>query len=145
MQSKLYVTHNEGYFSMLLFEDIHIISYVCSPFKVLAGNFNFIFQSLLPQFFKGLPNCLWTCRVPPLDIGNRVTVGRPRTYRDREKSAFGFNVVLPNYLKPVGVVQIHGQQTDITKYRNVLMMQLKCFIFLQFLIYSKLTAKLTTY
>ena len=41
----------------------------------------------------------------------------------------------------VGVVQICCRQTDTTKYRNVLMMQLKCFVFLEFLIYSKLTSK----
>ena len=40
--------------------------------------------------------------VPLLDMGNNVTVGRPKTYCDRdydcdhEKSAFGFNAVLPN-------------------------------------------------
>ena len=38
--------------------------------------------------------------VPSPDRGNRVAVGRSRTWRDcdrdREKSALGFNAVLPN-------------------------------------------------
>ena len=36
--------------------------------------------------------------VPPPNIGNRVAVGKPRAYRDRdlEKSALGSDAVLPN-------------------------------------------------
>ena len=32
----------------------------------------------------------------PPDMENCIAVGRPRTYRDCEKSALGFNAVLPN-------------------------------------------------
>ena len=62
------------------------------------------------------------------DMRNRIAVGKPRTYRDRdcdrEKSALGFNADLLNSNSghAVGAVQIPGRQTDITKCRNVLMM-----------------------
>ena len=51
--------------------------------------------------------------VPPPDIGNRVAVGKLRAYRDREKSALGSNMVLPNNSNrghAVGAVKIHGRQ-----------------------------------
>ena len=53
--------------------------------------------------------------VPPPDMGNRVAVGRPRTYRDRdrERSTLSFNAVLPYQLKLR--LAWCGRQTDITK------------------------------
>ena len=67
--------------------------------------------AFVQEQFQGFVNdlieiCCWrqpqhmNITVPPLDIGNRVAVGRPRTYRDRdrnrEKSSLGVDAVLPN-------------------------------------------------
>ena len=48
-----------------------------------------------------------------------------------------------NRRHPAGAVQIRDQQTNMTKCRNVSIMQPTCSAFLEFLIYSRLTSKLT--
>ena len=130
--------------------------------KISICNFLSFFKIDYPNFpnsasYENEILSLYWCTVPPPDIGYRVAVGRPRTYRDRDhdhdhytstaiKSVLGFNAVYlinSNRGNAVGAVQIRGRQTDITKCRNVSIMQLKRFPFLEFLIYGKLTSKLT--
>ena len=85
--------------------------------------------------------------VPPPDMGDRVAVVRDRgltaTAKNQPSVSTRFYLINSNRGHAVGVMQIRGRQTDITKLKNVSMMQPKRFIFLEFLIYSELTSKLT--
>ena len=65
------------------------------------------------------------------------------TVKNQPLVSVQFYLIDSNCKHAVGAVQMHGLQTDITKCRNVSMMQPKRVAFLGFLIPSKLTSKLT--
>ena len=78
-----------------------------------------------------------------LKIQYRLWTWGTATAKNQPSVSTRFYLINSNRGHAVGMMQIRGRQTDITKYRNVSMMQPKRFMFLESLISGKLTSKLT--
>ena len=74
----------------------------------------------------------WETASRLVDRGLTATVTAIATAKNQPSVSTRFYVVNSFRVHAVGVVQIHGRQTDITKCRNVSIMQLKGFIFMGF-------------